>query len=106
VARHYAPELVYRESPASLDTLNRWLNGAGALWVIAPYHRNGLVADASGLESWLFEHCRQVLRTERPRFDYRVYRVDLFHCGGQVVVRRAIAARPPVGEAGAAGGLP
>ena len=81
VARHYAPDLPYRESPTSVDTLSNWLTGSG-LWVIAPYHRNGLVADAPGLEGWLFAHCRPVLRTERPRFDYRVYRVDLYRCGG------------------------
>jgi len=82
VARHYASDLRYRESPASVDTLSNWLAGSGTLWVIAPYHRNGLVADAPGLEGWLFVHCRPVLRTERPRFDYRVYRVDLYRCGG------------------------
>ena len=82
VARHYAPDLSYRELPSSVDTLSNWLAGVDNLWVIAPYHRNGLVADAPGLEGWLFAHCRQVLRSERPRFDYRVYRVDLYRCAG------------------------
>ena len=82
VARHYAPDLSYRELPSSVDTLSNWLAGLDNLWVIAPYHRNGLVADAPGLEGWLFAHCRQVLRSERPRFDYRVYRVDLYRCAG------------------------
>jgi hypothetical protein len=86
LVHYYASDLPSRELPESVDMLTQWLRASGTLWVIAPYHRNGLVGGGAGMDRWLFGHCQQVLRTERPRFDYRMYRVDLYACNAALPI--------------------
>ncbi|MGD2068891.1 MAG: glycosyltransferase family 39 protein [Gemmatimonadota bacterium] len=80
--RHYAPDLrgaEFRMDPAALDTV---LAAEGRFWAALPVRRYGIVEDWSGaVAEWLDDHCSLVETFERPRFDYRVYRVALYRCG-------------------------
>jgi hypothetical protein len=61
--------------------LNRILSREGALWAVVSTKRYGIVEDPEGVEAlWLSRNCRIEKSYERPRFDYRVYRVDLYRC--------------------------
>ena len=80
VARHYAPELVLSEFAGSAAQLER-ASVDGGFWVLTSVSRQGLVPDDGSARQWLDRHCRVELRTERPRFDYRSYRVELLWCG-------------------------
>ena len=79
--RHYAPALraaELRPDPARLDAA---LAAEGELWVIASVKRYGIAMDDSGaLAVWLARRCRRDASFERPRWDYRVYRVEVWRC--------------------------
>lgn len=79
--RHYAPALraaELRPDPARLDAA---LAAEGELWVIASVKRYGIAMDDSGaLAAWLARRCRRDAAFERPRWDYRVYRVEVWRC--------------------------
>lgn len=83
LAEAYAPglqRLPLRPEASYLDSL---LARHGDLWVVASVKRAGIALDDRGeLEGWLALRCRRRGVTERPRFDYRLYRVELFRCGG------------------------
>ncbi len=62
--------------------LDETLAAHGRFWAVVSVRRDGIVHDASGEASaWLDRHCHVRHSHERPRFDYRMYRVDLFLCG-------------------------
>ncbi|HEY8469932.1 MAG TPA: glycosyltransferase family 39 protein [Longimicrobiales bacterium] len=80
--RHYAPELDGRELKMTTAQLEDVLASHSRFWVVALVRREGLAFDASGeVAPWLARHCRLTHSHQRPRFDYRVYRVDLHLCG-------------------------
>jgi len=81
IQQHYAPRLrVYEllNRPTNLDSL---LAREGNLWLVASVKRYGIVYDDQRLvETWASTHCQIIERFERSRFDYRLYRVDLYRC--------------------------
>jgi len=80
--RHYAPELDGRELRMTTAQLEEVLASHSRFWVVALVRREGLAFDSSGeVAPWLARHCRLIHSHQRPRFDYRVYRVDLHLCG-------------------------
>ncbi len=71
---------VYELRPDSVF-LRQTLAAAGETWAVISVKRNGVVADdGQQIDHWLAQFCRRVDRYERPRFDYRMYRVDLYRC--------------------------
>lgn len=79
--RFYAPTLAFVELPYGTARLERALAEDGEFWLIGFYHREGLVLAGDDVDAWIRTHCHSVLRTQRPRLDYRVYRVELHWCG-------------------------
>jgi hypothetical protein len=78
----YGPGLRTADLTADTAGLNATLRHEGSIWVVASEKRYGLVGDDGGaLAAWLLGRCRLVLVTQRPRFDDRLYRVNLFRCG-------------------------
>lgn len=80
--QYYAPTLRFQSLKMDLTQLENMLSGESGFWVIGSYRRYGMLNDDTGaVERWLDANCRVVLRTERPRLDYRVYGVQLHWCG-------------------------
>lgn len=79
--RFYAPTIPFAELPRNAARLERTLVRTGGFWLIGFYHREGMVLAGDGVEDWVRRHCHSVLQTQRPRLDYRVYRVELHWCG-------------------------
>lgn len=91
--RRYAPALAARELPTDSVHLDSTLVARRDLWVVTSVKRYGIVGDdTGGMARWLSDHCRQVDTYQRPRLDYRIYRVDLWRC--------------TLSDAGAAGTVP
>ena len=79
--RRYAPGLNARELPTDSVALDSALGARRDLWVVASVKRYGIVGDdTGGMAHWLTDHCSQVDEYQRPRLDYRIYRVDLWRC--------------------------
>lgn len=79
--RHYAPLLSAQELPVDSAGLATALKAHRDLWVVTSVKRYGIVGDDTGeMERWLTGNCRQADQFQRPRFDYRMYRVDLWRC--------------------------
>lgn len=79
--RHYAPGL--RAAQLSMDParLDARLAAEGALWVVASAKRYGIALDDSGaVAAWLARRCLREAAFERPRWDYRVHRVEVWRC--------------------------
>ena len=82
--RRYAPQLDGRALPRSARELEAILRAERRVWVVSSVREYGLVKDASGrVSAWLLENCRQHAQFKRPRFDQRLYRVDLWLCDVQ-----------------------
>lgn len=82
--RHYAPALRGAELRPDPRRLDARLAAEGEIWVIASVKRYGIAMDDSGaLAAWLARHCRRDAAFERPRWDYRVYRVEVWRCVAQ-----------------------
>ncbi len=79
--RFHSPAIPFAELPASPARLDRALAEAGGFWLVGFYHREGLILAGDGVDAWIRANCHSVLRTQRPRLDYRVYRVELHWCG-------------------------
>jgi hypothetical protein len=81
MAQEYAPTLhalPFRPDRAYLDSL---LGRYKDFWVITSVKRSGIALDDTGeADSWIAAHCRRRAAFERPRLDYRVYRVELHRC--------------------------
>lgn len=54
-----------------------------AYWLITSIRRFGLREGRPRLQAWIDANCRRVAFFERPRFDYRLYRVELHWCGDE-----------------------
>lgn len=79
--RYYAPRLHGIELPGAAPALDSALARAGDLWAVISVKRYGIVADDRGVVAhWLDANCRPVEQFQRPRLDYRMYRVDLWRC--------------------------
>jgi 4-amino-4-deoxy-L-arabinose transferase-like glycosyltransferase len=50
-------------------------------WFIASQRRYGLREGGKPMQRWIDWNCRRILTTERQRFDYRLYRTELYWCG-------------------------
>ena len=79
--RWYAAELDGRplfRGGAYLDSLVR---AEGDVWAVISESRYGIIGDHGGvLSRWLGEYCRTAATHERPRLDYRTYRVRVLRC--------------------------
>jgi hypothetical protein len=81
VQQTYAPRLKGRELHMTRPFLAAQLAEERELWVVLPVQRYGIVGDDSGeVGQWLNSNCRLNTSFERPRLDYRVYRVDSYRC--------------------------
>lgn len=79
--RRYAPALSARELPTDSTSLERALESTRDVWIVTSVKRYGIVGDDTGaMQAWLSNHCRSVDTYQRPRLDYRLYRVDLWRC--------------------------
>lgn len=87
-----APDLKYVE-------LGKAASGGlpSGFWLITSVRRFGLREGGHHLQMYVDLYCRRVRRFERPRLDYRLYRVDLLWCGRDPMPERA-AAPPPAGR--------
>jgi len=88
-ALHYAADLrrVRLNQPsASLDSL---LQREGEVWAVVSEKRYGVASSAqAGLSEWTRDRCQEVRHFERPRFDYRQYRVSLQRCSASKLRQR------------------
>lgn len=81
VQRHYAPGLRAAELRGGTARLDAWVAAEGEVWVVASVKRYGIALDDSGaLAAWLARRCRRDAAFERPRWDYRVHRVEVWRC--------------------------
>lgn len=79
--RRYAPELKGVELLPDTTRLSAVLERDGRAWAVVSMKRYGIAMDDDGaLAAWLVARCRAVESYQRPRFDYRLHRVDLYHC--------------------------
>jgi hypothetical protein len=77
----YAPALHAYEIPSRAHKLDSLLTKERDLWAVVSVKRYGIVGDDAGeLSGWLRQRCRPVDEYQRPRLDYRMYRVDLWRC--------------------------
>jgi hypothetical protein len=91
-ALYYAPQLQIRGLRLNPNFLETTLEATDGFWLLTRHRRYGLVDPRPGARAWIGDHCRTVLTTEKLRFDFRVYRVELAWCGGD---------RPPEAPASA-----
>lgn len=77
----YAPQLRAMPLPTGAAQLESALGTDRDLWAVVSVKRYGIVGDDRGdMASWLSSHCRLRDQYQKPRFDYRMYRVDLWRC--------------------------
>ncbi|MEX2284964.1 MAG: glycosyltransferase family 39 protein [Gemmatimonadota bacterium] len=81
IANRYAPDLPTTYLRMNLTFLDSTLVANRNLWVVASMRRHGMVVDDDGaVTRWLGDHCTLEFSHEKPRWDYRLYRVDLHRC--------------------------
>jgi hypothetical protein len=79
--RAYAPELRGHELLPDRQRLDSLLSQEREAWAVVSVKRYGIVGDDRGdVAQWLSQHCHLVDHYQRPRLDYRMYRVDLWRC--------------------------
>lgn len=77
----YAPSVRAYELPSRAHKLDSLLTKERDLWAVISVKRYGIVDDNMGeVAGWLRKNCSQVDEWQRPRLDYRMYRVDLWRC--------------------------
>jgi hypothetical protein len=91
--RAYAPGLRYRELRHDRRFLEEALAAEGGFWLVSSHHRRGLILGGEPVTDWIRTHCRATMVTERPRLDYRSYRVELAWCGDPLPTAPAGGAR-------------
>lgn len=90
----YAPQLHATLLPTTTVQLDSVLNADRSLWAVVSVKRYGIVGDDNGdMAQWFSNHCRVKGQYQRPRFDYRMYRVDLWRCGEADSVRVSAKSR-------------
>jgi hypothetical protein len=81
IQMRYAPALRGFELNVPTARRDSLLESSGELWAVVSVKRYGIAGDDSGeLGQWLIDRCRMVDGHERPRLDYRLYRVNLWRC--------------------------
>ena len=80
VAHHYGPGLRIVGLRTGEGALEQMLADEGDLWVVASVRRFGMVGDAGAAMRWLDRRCTLAHAHERPRWDFRRYRVELYRC--------------------------
>lgn len=76
----YAPDLTHSELTMDPAQLSSALAEEGGFWVVTSHRRRGIAGDAVEVADWLDRHCHTMHTYERPRIDYRTYRVDVHWC--------------------------
>jgi hypothetical protein len=77
----YGPNLRALELRPDPVYLQEQLAASGQMWVVISRKRYGIAGDEGRVvEQWIDASCRIVDTYERPRFDYRLYRVELYRC--------------------------
>jgi len=82
--RYYAPGIPFQGLDGmnvTVPFLERTLTGSSGFWFVGSQGREGVIGVDPAAAHWMDMHCETVLRTERPRFDFRVYEVELLWCG-------------------------
>lgn len=88
----YAPRLNATELPTTTVGLDSVLNRSRSLWAVVSVKRYGIVGDDRGkVANWLSSKCQLIDQYQKPRFDYRMYRVDLWRCSTGVSPTEAAA---------------
>jgi len=78
---NYGPGLRAMELTSDATVLDSVLTREHEIWMVISAKRTGWVGDdGHRLQPWVIEHCREVQSNERPRLDYRYYRVELYRC--------------------------
>ena len=79
--QEYAPPSRFEEIRARRRWLDSVLVAEGQVWAIPSVKRHGIALDDKGIiGGWLNDRCRVVETFEKPRFDFRMYRVELYRC--------------------------
>ena len=79
--RYYSPGLRVRQLTLDANVLDSTLASESDFWAVASVKRYGITGDLRGADTrWLPQHCRLAHSHMKPRFDYRIYRVDLYRC--------------------------
>jgi len=79
--KYYAANLHGYELRPDSAYLDRVTARDPDVWAVVSTKRYGIVEDDAGqLARWLSRRCQLENSFAHPRFDYRVYRVDLYHC--------------------------
>lgn len=95
VAREYAPDLTAYELAPDPRRVDALLGRLGDLWVVTSEKRYGIVGDDDGrLGGWLRSRCALRFTSQRPRFDDRVYRIDVYRCAAGAPVAGQEEATP------------
>ncbi len=82
VQDQYAPKMRRYELRPDVAYLDRILESEHEVWAVVSVKRYGIASDLGSVTAgWLAHHCRIVAAYERPRFDFRMYRVELHRCG-------------------------
>jgi hypothetical protein len=103
--QHYAPDLHAFELTPDSVALHSLLEQRRDFWAVISVQRYGIVMDDRGeLAAWLPRHCRLAFSHERPRLDYRRYRVELHRCRAGFLV--ALMQRRGSSRAGTTAGRP
>jgi hypothetical protein len=90
--KYYAKDLHGYELKSDSVYLNRILDRDKDVWAVVSTKRYGIVEDDSGqLQDWLKRRCQIENSFTHPRFDYRVYRVDLYRCRDERVSASSLA---------------
>jgi hypothetical protein len=81
IQHEYGPGLRSHELPSTVTGLDSALSQYHDLWAVTSVKRYGMVGDDTGeMERWFWQNCREQGQFERPRLDYRIFRVDLWRC--------------------------
>jgi hypothetical protein len=78
--RAYAPKLRTYELHPGTARLDSLLTKEQSMWAVVSNKRYGIVGDDGSIATWLNGKCRLTGAYQRPRLDYRMYRVELWHC--------------------------
>jgi hypothetical protein len=84
-ATWHAPDLTAVElrSSTSVRSLDSLASATRQFWVVSSRRRYGIIHDGDESKArWLERRCDRIHTQEKMRFDWEVYGVTLFKCGG------------------------
>jgi hypothetical protein len=83
-AVEYAPDLRFIDTTNEVARLDSLLSTEGRVWLVASVQRYGWVYDPTGqTQDFVKRRCVLHDAWQRPRLDYRAYRVELYACRAQ-----------------------